>query len=293
MVSLLKVRVSAGVIGCVVVLSGCAPSPPAPAPPATEHIHELAFDRADDALLVATHTGIFRIDLVDGSVEGPPEGLALDAMGLVVAGDSAYLSGHPGPTTLPELVGPNLGILESTDGARSWTPLALAGEADFHALAVSIARPSRIYGLYGETLHRSDDAGVSWTEVSSLQARDLLAPAGDDGLLYATTAQGLMVSRDGGASFEAVANAPALLLVADGAVPDGRLVGVDTEGIIWYQSEAGGEWLEGGTVQGQPAALTVVPASGVVLVADDRGVVSSDDFGGTWSVIWPSSEALG
>lgn len=288
--SLSRLTLTAGV--GALLLTACTAAPTAVETPSAEHIHELAFDRADDALLVATHGGIFRLDLESGAVEGPVGGLDFDAMGLTVARNTAYLSGHPGPTTPTEFTGPNLGILASSDGARTWTPLALEGEADFHSLAVSASRPSRIFGLHGETLQRSDDGGSSWTDVSNLVARDLLAPAGDDAVLYATTPEGLRASRDGGVTFEAVPDAPALLLVVDGAVPDGRLVGVDTAGIIWYQTEAGGEWVEGGTVSGQPSAIMVLPASGELLVADDRGVVTSDDYGASWSVVWAADDEL-
>jgi photosystem II stability/assembly factor-like uncharacterized protein len=273
-------------LGALLVLGGCAASPPA-APPtaAAEHIHELAFDPADDAVLVATHTGIFRLDVRSEAVEGPVGGLTFDAMGLTVAGGTAYLSGHPGPATPAEFAGPNLGLLKSTDGARSWSQVALAGEADFHSLAVSAARPSRVFGLAGEMLHRSDDGGATWQQVSTLLARDLLTSEGSP-VLYATTAEGLVVSSDDGATFAAVLGVPPLYLIAEGAVPDGRLVGVDVSGIIWYQEEQGGPWLEGGSVEGDPAALMVMSASGDIIVADQRGVVLSVDMGQSWSVLW-------
>lgn len=273
-------------LGALLLLASCAASPTAvPPTPAAEHVHELAFDPGDDALLVATHTGIFRLDVRSGDVEGPVGGLALDAMGLTVAGGNAYLSGHPGPTTPLEFVGPNLGLLRSTDGAQSWSTVALAGEADFHSLAVSAARPSQIFGLAGETLHRSDDGGATWTQVNTIQARDLLAPEGSP-VLYATTAEGLVASSDDGATFGVVPGAPPLYLVTEGAVLDGRLVGVDVSGTIWYQEEPEGEWLEGGSVEGEAAALMVMSASGDIIVADQRGVVLSDDQGQSWSVLW-------
>ncbi len=63
-------------------------------------------------------------------------------MGFTVVGPDHFLgSGHPdGRDDLP----PFLGLIESTDAARTWEPVSLLGEADFHVLEAS---GRRVYGF--------------------------------------------------------------------------------------------------------------------------------------------------
>jgi hypothetical protein len=275
----------------LMTLAGCAvASPQDAAPAALTHIHGLAFDSGQDALVVATHGGVFRLDIQEtpAAVTGPVGDLDIDAMGFTLVGDVAYASGHPGPSTPATFGSPSLGLIRSADGGASWTNVSLVGTTDFHDLAISESRVSRIYGLAGSTVERSDDGGLSWTSVATIGARDILSPAGDSDTLFATTPEGLMVSRDGGATFTLVPDSPPLYLVGDGGTEHGGLVGIDTAGTVWTQSEEAGTWSAGGQVSGTPQAMLVVPTSGRLIVADDRGISASDDDGGTWTVLWTS-----
>jgi hypothetical protein len=110
--------------------------------PGPVHVHGLGVNPADGALFVATHTGLFRA--------GPGErrarrvaGRYQDTMGFTVTGPDRFLgSGHPdGREDLP----PFLGLIRSTDAGRTWEPVSLLGERDFHVLE---AAGERIYG-YG------------------------------------------------------------------------------------------------------------------------------------------------
>lgn len=56
--------------------------------------------------------------------------------GFQLQGDIAYASGHPGPTTPDSFGGPNLGLVRSTDGGRTWSNASLTGQADHHDLAI-------------------------------------------------------------------------------------------------------------------------------------------------------------
>jgi hypothetical protein len=170
----------------------------------------------------------------------------------------------------------------------NWTNVSLVGSTDFHDLAISESRTARIYGLTGSALERSDDGGDSWTSVATIVARDILSPASDPETLFATTAEGLMVSRDAGATFTLVPDSPPLYLLVDEGTVQGALVGIDTAGTVWTQSEADGTWTAGGQVSGTPQAMLVLPTSGRLIVADDRGISASDDDGRTWDLLWTS-----
>lgn len=272
-------------------LTACSATAPDPAPLNTPltHVHGLAFDVDQDALVVATHEGVFRVDIggTDTVVEGPVGGFDFDAMGFTIIAGTAYASGHPGQTTPDTFGRPNLGLIRSDDLGVSWTNVSLVGETDFHDLTISESRPTRIYGIDGTTLRRSDDGGETWVALGSLEARDILTPPNDSEVVYATTAQGLLMSSDSGAGFTKTTGAPPLLLVVPGAYDDGRLTGIDVAGSVWAQ-DADGQWIEGGKVSGSAQAMLVLPASGRLIVADDRGIVMSDDAGETWESLWLS-----
>lgn len=284
--------VSVGVLTtAALALAGCASTsvPPEAEPSVLSHVHALGFDQDDDGILIATHVGVYRIDMAGpkfGEPTGPVGGYDFDVMGLTTSGALSYASGHPGPEASATFSGPNLGLLASSDYADSWEVVSLAGEADFHDLSASASDPYRVYGLEGTSLRRSDNGGSSWTDVATLEARDIQALADNADVVYATTPEGLMLSTDAGESFAIVPGAPALLLVAEGVSGD-RLIGVDVEGFVWSRTDDdNATWARAGRTEGLPQALKVMPSSGRLIVADDRGISISDDLGDTWTTVW-------
>ncbi len=57
-----------------------------------------------------------------------------------------YASGHPDLETYHREKAANLGLLLSRDGGRTWSAVALRGDADFHALAFSPREGGQVYG---------------------------------------------------------------------------------------------------------------------------------------------------
>ncbi|MBI4608795.1 MAG: hypothetical protein HY726_07305 [Candidatus Rokubacteria bacterium] len=124
--------------------------------------------------------------------------------GLMVA------SGHPAEGSHS----PNpRGVIVSRDGGRTWRPLVLEGVADFHALTLSPVDGDTLYGwnvgrnpgLYRVSLRngawkRKEARGLA--EIYSLAAH----PAERD-TVAAGTRSGLLVSRDGGRSWDHLGNA--------------------------------------------------------------------------------------
>ena len=241
------------------------------APAGMAHVHGLAVDPADGQLLAGTHYGAFRVG-EDGELEqfGPVQ----DFMGFSVAGPGHYLaSGHPGAGQS----GPgNLGLIESTDGGKTWNTVSLEGEADFHTLK---ARHGRVYGSSGGQLMVSEDK-KNWDERASIPVADLAVSPDDPDTLIVTTQQGLGISTDGGRQFQALAG-PALLLLA--WTEDGTLVGVNPNGTVHVSEDGGSSWTQRGDAGGQPAALTANDEDVFVATRDGK-VVESSDGGATFEV---------
>ncbi|WP_243073717.1 sialidase family protein [Microbacterium sp. SS28] len=237
------------------------------------HIHGLE-EGAGDALLVATHVGLYQIDSA-GTVTGPISGNQADLMGLTSSDGTLFASGHPGTDTPVELGTPNLGIIRSDDAGQSWAPVAFTGVEDFHIL--DSTSNGRLFGVGSASpaVRVSTDGGLSWSTGADLPMVDLASAA--DGVLYAATERGVQVSRDEGVTFSILPDAP-LLYTLD-AFADGTLVGADTEGVLWRSSPDGG-WEKLAETHGPLSALTA-GESGAVLLADDRGIVRIDDTGET------------
>lgn len=242
------------------------------APAGMAHVHGLAVDPADGQLLAGTHYGAFRIG-EDGELEqfGPVQ----DFMGFSVAGPGHYLaSGHPSQ----DQGGPgNLGLIESTDGGKTWETVSLEGKADFHTLKF---RHGRVYGSSGGQLMVSEDK-KNWDQRASIPVADLAVSPEDPDTLIVTTQQGLGISTDGGRQFQALQGAPALQLLT--WTGDGTLIGVDPIGAVHVSDDGGKTWAERGNAGGQPGALTATDDE--IFVATRGGqVVESSDGGKTFQL---------
>ncbi len=270
------------VTACAAVTEDQA-APSAPTEP-IQHVHDVAFDPVG-ALLVGAHTGVYRADLTGGEVS-VVGGTAFDAMGLTVQGDSLLASGHPGPESDDAtFIAPNIGLVRHTESG--WEQVSLAGITDFHMLATTPAAPEFILGLPSDraVLAASTDAGQTWVDLAALTARDISIDTVQPDVVTATTADGLMVSRDGGATFSPVQDAPVLVVIAaDPTVQEG-IIGVGTDGTIWTGSTApGSSWSTAGRATGAAAAIAAA-ADGTVAIADEGGVRVTTDGGKTWQLV--------
>jgi hypothetical protein len=263
--------------GCSPAQSGGAAPPSASGPTALplEHVHGLGIDPGDGALLLATHTGLIEVG-DDGALSQP--GPVIDLMGFSVAGVDHYLaSGHPGlRVDLPQPVG----LIESTDGGQTWTPLSRAGESDFHALT---AADAGVLGFDG-ALRRSAD-GRTWEELTIPAEPHTLAAAPDGKQVLATTQAGLLHSTDAGTSWFQ-ADAPLLQVVAWADAT--TAVGVDPDGAVWISTDAAGSWQRRAELGAAPLAVAAAPATrggpGRIAVVTDESLLESTDGGRTFTV---------
>jgi hypothetical protein len=250
-------------------------APTGTAEPGIHHVHGLGIDPGDGSLYAATHYGLFHI---------PPAGDASrvgdnyqDTMGFTVVGPQHFLgSGHP-DLQQPELP-PLLGLIESTDAGRSWQPVSLLGEADFHALAF---RHGLVYG-YDATNERfmvSPDRR-SWETRS--QPRGLFSFAVDPNSpehVLATTSSGLISSADGGRTWSATSAPPLAFL---GWADDGSLAAAGADRGIYVSPDGGTSWTGVGELPGLPEAFLAVDGRTLVAAVQELGIYDSTDGGGTW-----------
>lgn len=237
-------------------LTGCggsaddAPSfaPPPAGDESAEHIHGLGINPADDSLVIATHTGLFR------AAEGERHARRIgdttqDTMGFTVTGPDEFLgSGHP---DVRDPLPPLLGLIRSKDAGRSWEPVSLLGEADFHVLRTA---GDRIYGINSADgqLMVSSDGGRNWARRSPPTALlDLAVDPDDRDHLVASGTDRLHISRDTGRTWRPAGERAGLLAWPERTA----LYLVDGSGSAWRSADSARTWRRVGEIGGQPAAL--------------------------------------
>jgi hypothetical protein len=236
------------------------------------HVHSLDVNPADDRLYVATHNGVFVH--AEGDFDRVGKGTQ-DTMSFTIAGPDRFLiSGHPAPGS----GGPaHLGLTESTDGGRSWQPLSLEGEADFHALEVA---GDRVYGVDSQSgLLKVTSDGKQWRDLGQLPATDVAADPAEPERLLLTDGRGAVVELEASRQPRLVESAPRLVLLD--WVSGDLLAGVGPEGAVHTSRDGGESWQESGTLPEPPHAFTAT--EGRWFAATESGILTSTDEGSTWT----------
>lgn len=243
------------------------------------HVHGLGINPRDESLLIATHTGIFKAGAGDTEARRVGENLQ-DTMGFTVVGPDRFLgSGHPDVRDeLPAF----LGLIRSDDAGRTWEPVSLLGQRDFHVLE---AAGSRVYG-YGsdfETREQgflvSEDGGKRWKERQVPEPLiSLTIDPADPERLVASGERAVFQSEDAGRTWLPV-DAPAGLLVKN----DGLVI-VDGNGVVHAARDVGLRTYPVGDIDGQPAALEGGLNAELYVALHDGTVKRSADGGRTWTV---------
>ena len=253
------------------------------ADPGPVHVHGLGVNPADNALFIATHTGLYRVDEGERKAERVGERYQ-DTMGFTIVGPNRFLgSGHPDLNEAQEKNLPShLGLIESTDKGESWESISLLGEADFHVLRFA---GDRVYGYdaSNDRLLVSSDRGRGWDELEKPGPIVDLAvdPADGRRIVVATAAgleEGLFESRDGGESWDRISEAVGLL-----AWPD-RLYLIAGGGQVFTSSDGGRQLEEQGEIGGEPAALVAEGPRELYVALHDGTIKRSIDAGATWTV---------
>jgi photosystem II stability/assembly factor-like uncharacterized protein len=248
------------------------------AEPQPGHVHALGVNPRDDALFVASHTGLFRVGRGETSARRVGDRYQ-DTMGFTVVGADRFLgSGHP---DLRDNLPPRLGLIQSRNGGKDWTPVSLLGEADFHVLR---ARGERIVGYdarSGDVLS-SRDGGMRWRRhrFEGPLVDLVIAPAPLRTLLASAPAQ-LLLSRDGGRSWGSVSETTGLL-----AWPKPRqLYLLASDGRLWLSPDVGRRWRALGEIGGRPAALAAYGDGRIYAALHSGSIKQSTDGGRSWRLL--------
>ena len=251
---------------------------PTGATESVHHIHGLGVDPRRGTLYVATHTGLFEAARGDQRMRRIGDS-AQDIMGFSVVGAERFIgSGHPDPndTSSP----PNLGLIESRDGGKTWKNISLLGEADFHVLHSS---GGRIYGYDGTQgrLMVSRDGGRRWRQRTLPAAIfDLAVDPRDPDRIVASTERGVFSSTNAGQGWRPLRDDTAGLLAWPAA---DQLYLVDGQGQLHRSGDGGRQWRPAGSIGGQPAAF-IAHQSELYAALADSTVKRSTDGGATWTV---------
>ena len=254
-----------------------------PVDPGPVHVHGLGINPADEALFIATHTGLYRVGKNELKAERVGDRLQ-DTMGFTIVGPNRFLgSGHPDINEAQERnLPPHLGLIESTDSGKTWQSISLRGEADFHVLRFA---GERVYGYdaSNDRLLVSGDRGRSWSELPKPGPLvDLAVDPTDDRRIFVASAggleQGLFESRDGGESWKRIGEAVGLL-----AWPD-RLYLVAGGGHVLASGDGGRRLEKRGELGGEPAAFEAEGPSELYAALHDGTIKHSTDAGTTWAV---------
>lgn len=252
------------------------------------HVHGLGVNPADGTLYAATHYGLFRVP-EHGKAQRVGDAVQ-DTMGFTVVGPDHFLaSGHPDLQDERLNVRgkpPLLGLIESTDAGRTWNPLSLLGEADFHSL---VAAHGLIYG-YDSTSGRlmvSAD-GRRWEARSELGMGDFAVDPADADHLLAMTDRGLAETADGGRTWRQVAG-PQLAFMS---WHESQGLWAVTPGGQTYR-RSGEAWEPGGALPRAPQELLVTDDALFAAVdeGESTGIYVSRDAGHAWELRYSDQDS--
>ena len=277
-------RLAALVVPALIALSGCggdeaptaAAGEPAISGEGVSHIHGVGVNPADGAVIVATHTGLFRAAPGDRRARRIGD-RRQDTMGFTVVGPDRFLgSGHP---DLRDDLPPLLGLIRSDDAGASWRPVSLLGQADFHVLR---AAGRRVYGVNASdgALLASRDGGRTWAQRTPPgPVLDLAIDPADPDRVVVSGEDGLSGSTDGGRRWRPLDRGRAGLLAWAGE----SLTLVDARGDVLASDDGGRTFAKAGNAGGQPVALAAHREQLLVALPDNTVRLSADG-GRTWAL---------
>jgi photosystem II stability/assembly factor-like uncharacterized protein len=146
----------------------------------------------------------------------------------------------------------------STDGGMNWRKLAilLGNSRDRPAMVGALGTTTLIYGN-GAGIHRSTDAGMTWTPVSEVNAQTRI-PVFFAEAYYLGTAEGLLVSTDRGATWQIQGAAVDIWLGPFFGRDAKEMVVVGKRG-IFLTRDAGATWTRAADLKAKEAGFLFTP----------------------------------
>jgi len=206
-----------------------------------------------------------------------------DTMGFTVLGSDQFLgSGHPDFRDYQSGRLPSLlGLIRSDDAGKTWKSISLNGKADFHGLRIA---HGQVFGFdsTGEALMVSKDGGKSWETRSKLPLIDFAVSPADANSVVATTGRSTLKSGDGGRTWQAMGSQAMTLVAWPEAT---RMWGVDARGSVFVSADGGMTWQPQGSLPGVPEAF-LDAGNSLYAAVQEQGIFVSRDGGRTWRVYY-------
>jgi len=248
------------------------------------HIHGLATDPSDSKkLFIATHEGLMVLkDEKDLFSVGRSKDDLMGFQGDYKNPNIFYSSGHPKS-------GGNSGFQVSEDGGNSWKKLSggVNGPADFHALAVSPVNSKVAYGSF-KGLQKSEDGGKNWQIVNENLGTiiNLFADVKDESTVFASTAEGLKISKDKGQNFELISK-EIFLNISGNPKDEKGFITVNDKGSVMKSNDGGKNWkIVKGFTGASHFAYSLTEENTIFAGTKENKIYKSIDGGESWKLIY-------
>ena len=282
------------------LLAGCgsdSPAGSAAAAPAVKwvdpdgdppYIGSLSVNPGDGSLMLASNTGLFEIPAEGGEpAKVTGELYTPNGKGNV---SEALVARFTGPDELIASGHPSgdstlpsaLGLIRSSDAGRTWESVSELGTTDFHALSVS--GDLLVAPLYGQAqILISRDGGKTFEpRVAPMALIDLAADPGDSKRWVATSESGIFVSVDEGRTWRQRDPTPNVRLAWRAS---DELYRIDPGGAVKVSADGGETWQDRGSTGGEPQALTFDDSGALYAATLGGEVQKSDDGGKSWTAL--------
>ncbi len=268
--------------------------PSAKAPPL--HVFAVKFDIVDpDTIYAATHQGLFKT-----ANAGQDWTKVLDYSGSGFWPDAPSLARHPTDRNTLLLAVRTLGIQRTGDGGNTWDrvdgkmdqsePITVLAWARTNPNIVYAERISPVRDSAGHHIqmftYRSDDAGLSWTPTTVINARhqsrydmSIAVDPGDENRVIVGNSS-MVYSTDGLRTTRSSPRAPhADQLMTVFAISNPNVVYNGNDGGLWKSIDRGVTWkrADQGVLTNHVSSFAVYPKTGVInLSAADYGAIAYD-----------------
>lgn len=248
------------------------------------HVHDVLVGADGAPVYLAAHTGLY--ELRNGEVVARSDRFD-DLMAAAIEPDGTLIaSGHPDLSKDELRVESKLPLLGlvESDDGSRWTPRSLLGDADFHALVVA---DGRLFGADSTSARVlvSDDGGNTWeSRAGEAQLLDLVVDPSNPDRMVGVDLDRGLVSSDDGGDSWELLPDAPPLIDVEWTT-SGALVAIDTDGSIRRSTDAGLTWETIASIAGAQALGT--DGADLWVYAPPDGLHRSADDGGSWREITP------
>ncbi|MBS1841435.1 MAG: hypothetical protein JSS69_14200 [Acidobacteria bacterium] len=240
-----------------------------------------------EVLVAGTRTGVFRSENAGKSWErispaGDEELKNLDS--ITIDPRDAHVI-YAGTYHLP---------WKTTDGGKSWKPIAagMIDDSDVMSVAIDRSEPERIFASACSGIYRSGNGGAQWTKLQGIpyvsrRTQQIVQDPKNAAVWYAGTTEGLWRSKDGGESWERVTGREIVVNAIAFAGKEERLLLGTEEGIL-SSTDSGKSFsarnsgFTHGVVRAFAARGTDSRRLLIALETDGGGLLESVDGGKHW-----------